>query len=386
MIDWDFKTEDSRSFVHNFCWYPSRFIPIIPAHIIRALSKEGDTILDPYCGSGTSILESLKLNRNAIGIDLNPIACFITKVKISVLKKEGIDIKCLQQIASSISSSSSSGGEERDDLLFTAVVNDAEIPNKEENESWYHPDTLRMLSHIHQTISEMGNGATKDLCLLFFYSILIPASGHENRRPYTYYADNCKPKIKIFKNAFRLFVGKITKFLKEYQSHFQPSCNDASIFNIDIRNIRGLLADHGPVDLIVTSPPYLSVTDYTTAYRLVYLWDDFENSMDLVKQNEIGARWRRKQPARMTQYMDAIHTSISDMAFLLKTGGYIALILGESKKHSLEIMSTIESYAVKTVGLTLVETFSRNVSKNYFISQLGGVPTEDIMVFQKVAS
>ncbi len=54
---------------------------------IKNFSKDGDTILDPFMGSGVVIIESLKLNRKAIGIDLNPLSCFIAKNTI-----ENIDI------------------------------------------------------------------------------------------------------------------------------------------------------------------------------------------------------------------------------------------------------------------------------------------------------
>ena len=46
LINWDFKSEDSREFVHNFCWYPARFIPAIPAQLIQTFSHENDTVIE----------------------------------------------------------------------------------------------------------------------------------------------------------------------------------------------------------------------------------------------------------------------------------------------------------------------------------------------------
>ncbi len=386
LIDWDFRSEDSRSFIHNFCWYPSRFIPIIPAYIVRALSKDGDTVLDPYCGSGTTLLECLKLNRQAIGIDLNPIACFIARVKISVLKRDRINITILQNLMNEISRLTQYNRGISDDFLFNNVLahNNIDIPNLKENAGWYDSRTLKMLGNIHKHILKIEPGPTRDLCLLFFYSILIPCSGHENKRPYTYYADNVKPKIIMYKDAYQLYFNKVSKFLKEYSSYSSPIKSEAWLFNDDVKNLKTILAPYPPVDLIVTSPPYLNVTDYTTAFRLVYLWNDFTVDMNDVKRREIGARWKRKHSTRISEYLDSIYLSLSDMAAVLKHGGYIALILGEPKKHSEEIRSAVESFAVNNVGLSLIESYSRNVSKNYFIHPLGGVPTEDILIFQKV--
>ena len=85
LLNWDFIKEDSRHYLHNICWYPSRYIPIIPAHLIESLSSAGDTVLDPFCGAGTTLLEAMKLNRNAIGIELSPIGAYISKVKTRIL-------------------------------------------------------------------------------------------------------------------------------------------------------------------------------------------------------------------------------------------------------------------------------------------------------------
>lgn len=55
---------------------------------IKNYTKEGDTVYDPFMGSGVSIIESLKLNRKAVGVDLNPLSYFITKVTIENINLE----------------------------------------------------------------------------------------------------------------------------------------------------------------------------------------------------------------------------------------------------------------------------------------------------------
>lgn len=70
---------------HNFYRYPARFSPRFAAAAIQALSRPGDLVLDPYMGGGTTVLESLAAGRHVIGSDLNSLATFITKVKITGL-------------------------------------------------------------------------------------------------------------------------------------------------------------------------------------------------------------------------------------------------------------------------------------------------------------
>ena len=71
---------DKKS-VHNIALYPCKFIPQLPRWAIEKYSKEGDTVLDPFSGGGTTLIESRKSNRNVIGFDYNPYAVLISKVK-----------------------------------------------------------------------------------------------------------------------------------------------------------------------------------------------------------------------------------------------------------------------------------------------------------------
>jgi hypothetical protein len=70
---------------HNFYRYPARFSPRFAAAAIECFSRPSDLILDPYMGGGTAVVEGLAAGRNVIGNDLNSLAKFITKAKITVL-------------------------------------------------------------------------------------------------------------------------------------------------------------------------------------------------------------------------------------------------------------------------------------------------------------
>lgn len=72
---------------HNFYRYPARFSPEFARETILRFSNEDDYVLDAFMGSGTTIVEAVANGRNAIGIDINPLSCFITKVKTTPLSK-----------------------------------------------------------------------------------------------------------------------------------------------------------------------------------------------------------------------------------------------------------------------------------------------------------
>ena len=79
--DWDFSGENTQYLLHRLHSYPARFIPQIPKRAITRWSKPGDLVLDPFCGSGTTLLECSLAGRNSIGIDNNPVATLISRAK-----------------------------------------------------------------------------------------------------------------------------------------------------------------------------------------------------------------------------------------------------------------------------------------------------------------
>ena len=74
--------------IHSLFKYPAKFTPEIPNWFLRNFTKEGDIILDCFCGSGTSLVESSLLKRKSFGIDFDPICHLITKTKTTNLSEE----------------------------------------------------------------------------------------------------------------------------------------------------------------------------------------------------------------------------------------------------------------------------------------------------------
>lgn len=386
ILDWDFSDEDSVMYIHNFCWYPSRFIPIIPAYLIQALSKSGETVFDPFCGSGTTLIEALKQNRNAIGIDLSPVGCFISKTKGNIVIGKRVDINKIEELRDYVFQLSSHVDKLEGDLFLE--LKGEYIPNIEINQKWYHPNTLKMLGHIFYFIEELLDGLTRDICRVFFISILMPSSGYESKKPYGYYADNVIPKKdKIDKNTIKLFYNKLNKFLKEYNASKNTSSDlYFSVINNDARYLSNYVKTK--IDLIVTSPPYLNVTDYTTGFRLAYLWYNFlikdSDEMENLKRKEIGARWRRKQKNRFDDYLNDMQMALAEMKTVLKESGYLCLVLGEPKKYYARLREKIVSYLTEDLDLEFIESFDRTISKKFFIHpDGGGVHNEGILIFRK---
>ena len=78
---WDYRGESTKSYTHGFHSYPAMMIPQVAHRLIEKYSTEGDILLDPFCGSGSVIVEAKVARRHSWGIDLNPLAILIARVK-----------------------------------------------------------------------------------------------------------------------------------------------------------------------------------------------------------------------------------------------------------------------------------------------------------------
>jgi hypothetical protein len=87
-MDWTFAGDYTRGGTHSIHPYPAKFIPQIPRALISALHPGDETaVLDPFCGSGTTLVEGALAGIPTVGVDLHPLACLISKVKVTVLSQ-----------------------------------------------------------------------------------------------------------------------------------------------------------------------------------------------------------------------------------------------------------------------------------------------------------
>jgi hypothetical protein len=84
MIDGARDANHVNGLTHDFYKYPARFSPSFVRAAIETFTRPGDLVLDPHVGGGTAVVEARALGREAVGIDINPIAEFVARVKSTV--------------------------------------------------------------------------------------------------------------------------------------------------------------------------------------------------------------------------------------------------------------------------------------------------------------
>src|SRR5437868_3518887 len=83
---WNFSDSKSGGDLHAIHPYPAKFIPEIPRRVLEHVPiPVGTVVLDPFCGAGTTLVEAQRLGIESVGVDLNPIACLLSRVKTTPL-------------------------------------------------------------------------------------------------------------------------------------------------------------------------------------------------------------------------------------------------------------------------------------------------------------
>src|SRR6516162_7564885 len=100
LIDGARDTKPVAGLTHNFYRYPARFSPVFVRAAINAFTEQGDYILDPYVGGGTSLVEAMALGRHAVGVDISELAEFVATVKTAILSDS--ELHCLARWAESL--------------------------------------------------------------------------------------------------------------------------------------------------------------------------------------------------------------------------------------------------------------------------------------------
>ena len=167
------KINSSTTYLtHNFHTYPAKFIPQIPFTTIKSLTKEGDVILDPFGGCGTTLVEAKLLNRNAIAVDINPVAVLISKVKTTKLNFK--QLKIIPIILEAIKKDINNYYNKKEVKL------DYEIPQFKNLDHWFKKNVSHELAIIKKYIDKVLNINLKNYLYAAFSSIIVNVSNQES--------------------------------------------------------------------------------------------------------------------------------------------------------------------------------------------------------------
>ena len=371
-INWNFQDEATNSATHDFHPYPAKFIPQIPYHLIKIFTNEGETVYDPFCGCGTTIVESILENRRAIGNDMNPSAVLISKVKATVLSYKQMDEikKTVIDIEKNIANLYKSN------IVIKKRIpsNNFGIPNLT---SWFDAHVIVELSMIKNVIESVKDRDMKDFLKVALSSIIVSVSYQDSNTRYVRVNKNIPQKETI-----RKFKLKIYRMMEKIEDLPVNAINPKVVI-ADTRLPSGLASDSA--DLAVTSPPYPNAYDYHLYHKYRMYWLDMD-PLDL-KRNEIGshANYSKKNGHTYQNFEDDMRKSFIQIAKILKPNKYFCIVIGDSiikgeKIHNNELLKRISAMT----PFEFIYEAKRDIqlSKKSFNPRIGNIKTEHIMVFK----
>lgn len=383
-VDWSFASFNNSG-IHSFHWYPATFISAIPGTMIPMLTKKGDVVLDPFCGSCTTGVESIRLGRNFIGMDTNPIALLISEARLLFPDPK----RLAGQVSDVIN-----------EMQVVKVSEDPEShPQFQELRGWYHPETLSELNALLNIIISIESSIFRK-CLLAIFSAILKTASSQGRH-WGWVCDNVKPKGSeiVYKDVASIFLNTASEYIKYSEATFKSAMQ--SIEGLSRKSIRGNYSlrqgdcikrmssiDSDSIDLILTSPPYYGVADYVKSQRLSYLWFDMDSlsstklgfrNFENLRRQEAGSRSHRHRKDSHQQYMSFMSSFFGQCSRILKDRSRVALIVGESKSRKNIMEELIDTAAEYKLQLELRRQRDIKATRRRLMAK---VQDEDILIFE----
>lgn len=360
----DISRKETQYLTHCFHPYPAKFIPQIPRRLIEMYApRREDKVLDPFCGSGTTLVEAKLMGRPSLGIDTNPLAIMISRSKVNPIKKQQLE-KFIIWLENWIQKELKTLHPHR--TFF------------HEDSAWFREDVLGQIELILEEIKKVRDSNTRNFIKVALSSILKGVSNarmdrimptlprkpvYVDHKHYDRMVDNDKRNINVF--------ARLSSRLKLMQSRLELFLSAASNVRTiaylgDARNFEKINSDflEEGIKLVITSPPYWSAFDYKKLHQLsINLFNLRTKSLDA----EIGRK-------NFLNEMERVYDQISKH---LVESGIFCLIIGRSKRGINRRLADVGG----RYGMLLCEKFARRIRNHSFFVK--GIKSEEILVFQK---
>lgn len=356
MSSWDFADlgiKHTQAGVHFFHHWTAKFIPQIPARLIAEYAKPGDVILDPFMGSGTTLVEAARLGYDAWGTDINPLA-----VKIAQAKIARIDEAALAKLLDWLEIAA------KDPVAYRA-----ESPQLfPDSEKWFREDVARGIRAILDRATQLDS-ATRNFVQIGLSDLLKGMSNarmdrtvpmlpetprYQDKKHYWRWVDNESREI----NPFSRLLSQLCRMQTALAAFHARGSGQAEPLLHDARDLASL---GRRASLAITSPPYWNAQNYQKMHRLSFAL----LGLPAPGPTEIGRRAKDYLPdmAAVTDQLTRVLT------------GHFALVIGESKEG---IHEQVRDQCIAQ-GMKLVATHVRQVTNQAFFAK--AVKREMIYVF-----
>ncbi len=417
------KRQNTRYSVHGLHEYKGKFNPQVVRSLFNIYNiKPGDLILDPFCGSGTTLVEAAHDNILAKGTDINPLAVFIANTKIEAL---------------SVSADKISASKEIFFIRFKEICTSFVIDNNDDRiiylRKWFPEDNLRIIEAFRLAAMEL-NESIRNIYLVIISNLLRDYSFQEPtdlriRRRFSPF-----PETSIIQQL-EIAINFFASNLKEFQTALSPFSSNNRAFNLDIKlsNKFKEFDSENIFDFAITSPPYATALPYIDTQRLSLVWLNLISSKEIkgLESELIGSRefnlksqylkwylclinnksllpeeihsfcislnkklkasegFRKKAlPPLLYRYFNDMAIAFKEVYRLLKKDKYFCLIVGHNHTTIGGTRTDIDtpkllSYLGRQIGFEINEIVELEAYQRYGLNSSNAVQKESLIVFKK---
>jgi len=313
----DDDTDPSRAHVHGFHTYPARMHPDTAARLVRAFVAPGARVLDPFCGSGTVLVEAMIAGRSPIGTDLNPLAVRLARCKTR--PRDPVELENLVAQARVCAASA-------DDRRKAKAGASRRFPP--EDMEAFEPHVLLELDSLRAKLEMLRNDPAQHDLMLVLSAILVKLSKKRGDTSVGIAGRRTAPGF-----ASKIFVQK-TEELARSLAAFRallptPTPRGAFVEQDNATELRRL--PPGLMDAIITSPPYAATYDYISHHAMRLRWLDLNASA--LAHGEMGARstYQRIPPGEASvAWSRELAKFFNAAAKVLPKGGPLVLLMADS--------------------------------------------------------
>ena len=273
---WDLQNADTKEYTHCFHTYPAMMIPQIARRLLKQYGIEGGWLLDPYCGTGTSLVEASLFGMHSVGCDINPLVRLIATAKSTPM--------CLSTLDETLSKLNN-------DLFQIEFqegkVPDAPVPDILNLAYWFSEKTIKYLAYLRAWIDTIEDEAIRNFILVAFSETVREVSYTRNGE-FKLYRMPAKRLKDFDPDVFGAFGKKLNRnrnglaMFLEKRRNVEVSVSSANTVQGEFPMPRPL----GGYDMIITSPPY-GDSHTTVAYgqfsRLAAEWIGLPNARKIDK-------------------------------------------------------------------------------------------------------
>lgn len=415
------KIVKPERYTHLIHFYPAKLLVNIPYYILETerLCPKGGLVLDPFCGSGTVLLESILSGRNSIGADANPIARLISEAKTHFINPTQLELD-LAKILSYV--------EKEKKVVIT------DFPNKD---YWFSSHVQKQLALLLTAIRRIRKKDSKSFFMVCFSNIVkkvsyadpniyVPVKINPERfidKPDIYQKLRIKIDSLINIDVFDRFKKVSIENIERMRSLQGTDAQNytAKVVSKDARRLtrnitNNSLLEDGCVDLVLTSPPYAGAQKYIRSSRLSLNWfglGSAENIRNLEKINigredfakkdlkiektgiqEADALIKKiaiKDKTRATiasTYLREMNDALKESIRVLKKDGYMVLIVGPNKVCGYDfdtprfLRLIAENYGMHT-ELVMIDSIKKYGMLTMRNKNSGLIQTEWVMILKK---